>query len=200
MCANVLEKFYFETYTLFDFFYSGKKITLLQPLKANHSPRKNRVFLGMGSNIGDRRAQLDHARTAINSKIGKIVNASSIYETAPWGHTEQPHFYNQVLMVETTLSAGQVMDKILLIEKSMGRRRTFLYAPREIDIDILFFDNEIISGNGLVIPHPHLEERNFVLAPLKEIAPNMVHPVLQKKISTIAAECKDLLDVKRIMD
>lgn len=167
-------------------------------VKSNRPSQINTIFLATGSNLGNRKARLQQAEQLIQSHIGKIIAASSIYETAPWGHADQPDFFNQVLKVESTMSPSEVLSGILSIEEMMGRKRTFRYAPREIDIDILFFNDEVINEENIIIPHPFLHKRNFVLAPLLEIAPEMVHPIRKEKITQLAEHCDDLLRVKKL--
>ena len=156
----------------------------------------NLTYLLIGGNLGDRIENLNTAKGFVKKYIGKIKTASSIYETAAWGITEQPDFLNQVLFVETDLSAMQTMNIILFIENKMGRVRTKKNASRIIDIDILFFNNDIINEPSLIIPHPEIENRKFVLVPLAELSPHFNHPVLKNPVSQILSECKDELDVK----
>lgn len=198
--ANVLEKFYFAPNGYFHFFAAEKNTNFARTLKTKYALQSNIIFLATGSNLGDRKACLLQAQKLITGHIGEIIAASSIFETAPWGNENQPDFYNQVLKVKTSLTPDQLMDEILKIETLMGRKRSFRYAPREIDIDILFYNDEIIKENGINIPHPFLQKRNFVLAPLMEVAPRLMHPVLRKEISMLALECPDLLSVKKIND
>lgn len=152
----------------------------------------------MGTNLGDRPAHLQQAIVEIERNIGSILNCSSVYETEPWGVTDQPSFYNQVLKVATTLDPLQLLTATLAIEKEMGRVRAERYGARIIDIDILFFDDLVINTDQLTIPHPRITERNFVLAPLAEIAPDLVHPVLHQTISEIWTAGNDQLGVKKI--
>ena len=144
--------------------------------------------------------QLRKAISFIEKKIGKLKKQSRLYQTAAWGKTDQPDFLNQVLVVETNLSAEQTMQTILSIEKQMGRVRTSKNAPRIIDIDILFFNNDIIENEQLKIPHPFLHLRRFVLTPLHEIAPHLVHPVLHQDITTLLQKCEDGLAVTKITE
>ena len=155
----------------------------------------NKVFLITGANLGDRKKNLQTAATSIEKRIGRILQSSAIYETEPWGNNDQPAFYNQVHIVESKLPATQILKDILEIEKQMGRVRTTKNAARIIDIDILFFNNEIINEPDLVIPHPEISNRRFVLTPLNELSPAMIHPVFQKDINTLLAACKDPLKV-----
>jgi len=131
----------------------------------------------------------------LSDKIGRINLTSSIYETAAWGNTDQSNFLNQVLVLETQLTAPVAMKTILQIEERMGRIRTEKNAPRIIDIDILFFNDEVIDESWLKIPHPLIGARRFVLAPLNEVMPNLIHPVSQKKIEQMLQECNDQLVV-----
>jgi len=155
----------------------------------------HKVFFSIGGNIGDRSTNLDKAITAIAKKIGPILSISSIYETKAWGIENQPDFLNQVLLVETNLSPLETLETVLAIELKMGRIRERKWYTRIIDIDLLFFDNRIMTSKKLTIPHPFLEKRNFVLAPLVEIAPNFIHPVLQKSIADLYRKSKDPLKV-----
>ena len=158
----------------------------------------NTCILLIGGNLNDRRKNLESASELLEKNVGRIANRSSIYQTAAWGKTDQPDFFNQVLKIETVLSAEEVMNEIVKIEKLMGRERLEKYGPRLIDIDILFFNAEIISTPALSIPHPQLQNRRFVLIPLNEIATDLVHPVFKKKISQLLLECPDKLDVNKI--
>jgi 2-amino-4-hydroxy-6-hydroxymethyldihydropteridine diphosphokinase len=139
------------------------------------------VYLSLGSNVGDREAQLRAAQARL-SAVGRVVVASSFYETEPVEFTEQPWFLNFVLALETSKTPQQLMTAILRIEEEMGRRRTQKKGPRSIDIDILLFDDIIMDSTNLTIPHPALQQRRFVLEPMAEIAPEVVHPSLKKTI------------------
>lgn len=155
----------------------------------------NKVFLITGGNIGDRKKNLKLAAKSIEKNIGHIVKSSSIYETEAWGNTDQASFYNQVHFVETEWAAKQIMNKILQIEEQMGRIRTIKNAARIIDIDILFFNKEIINNEIVTIPHKEINNRRFVLMPLQEIAPDFIHPVFKMNISKLLSICKDPLKV-----
>lgn len=155
----------------------------------------NSVFLIVGGNLGNRKKNLQTAATFINEQVGTIIQSSKIYETEPWGLTDQPAFYNQVHLVKSNLDAQTVIETILKIEKKMGRIRTVKNAARIIDIDILFFNEEIINEPNLIIPHREISNRRFVLMPLNEIAPLMIHPVLKENISELLSTCKDQLKV-----
>jgi 2-amino-4-hydroxy-6-hydroxymethyldihydropteridine diphosphokinase len=157
----------------------------------------NKIHLLLGSNIGNSKACLTKATKQIEKNIGSITRQSSLYSTAPWGNTRQPYFLNQVIIVETALTALQTMQTILNIEKKMGRVRTVKNAPRIIDIDILFFNKEIIALPELTVPHPHLQNRRFVLVPLNQLSPNLKHPVLKKTVHQLLMHCPDKLNVKK---
>ena len=157
----------------------------------------NKVYLLTGSNIGDREQNLATAREWVNSECGKIINSSSLYETAAWGKTDQPAFLNQALEVHTSLNAQELIHVIFKIEKKMGRVRREKYGPRLIDIDILFFNDEIHKTPLLEIPHPEMQNRRFVLLPLAEIAPATIHPVFKKTVLQLLDECPDKLSVKK---
>lgn len=156
----------------------------------------NTAYLLIGGNLGERVMNLDKAKAFISNDIGKIINASSIYETASWGITEQPDFLNQVLLIETRLYAKQLLHKIFSIENKMGRVRTQKNASRIIDIDILFFNDHLINEPGLTIPHPEIQHRKFALIPMTEIAPGFVHPLLEMQMKDILSTSKDTLEVK----
>jgi 2-amino-4-hydroxy-6-hydroxymethyldihydropteridine diphosphokinase len=157
----------------------------------------NTVYLLLGSNMGNSKQQLTKAILHIEKKIGTVTRQSSLYSTAAWGNTKQPDFLNQVIIATTTFTAEQTMQTILGIEEKMGRIRTIKNAPRIIDIDILFFNKEIIHTNLLDVPHPRLQERNFVLVPLNELSPNLKHPVLHKTIHWLLKHSPDTLTVKK---
>jgi 2-amino-4-hydroxy-6-hydroxymethyldihydropteridine diphosphokinase len=139
------------------------------------------VYLSLGSNVGDREAQLQDAQTRL-SGIGRVVAVSPLYEAEPVEFTKQPWFLNCALALETGKSPQQLMKEILRIEEEMGRRRVEKKGPRLIDIDILLFDEAIVDSKDLTIPHPAMHQRRFVLEPLAEIAPEVLHPVLKKTI------------------
>jgi 2-amino-4-hydroxy-6-hydroxymethyldihydropteridine diphosphokinase len=157
----------------------------------------NSAYLLTGGNLGNREENLATARELINLHCGTIVKASSLYETAAWGNTDQPAFLNQALELATSLNARQLIRRLLKVEKNMGRIRKEKYGPRLIDIDILLFNNEKHNYHFLKLPHPEMQNRRFALLPLAEIAPGMVHPVLNKTIAELLKECKDELPVKK---
>ena len=160
----------------------------------------NKAYLLTGGNIGNREGHLATAREFINQQCGHISKASSLYETAAWGKTDQPAFLNQALEVETPLNARQLMRHILKIEKQMGRLRKEKYGPRIIDIDMLLFNTEKYNYHFLKLPHPEMHNRRFALLPLAEIAPGAIHPVFNKTISQLLEQCPDKLEVKKITD
>ncbi|MBM3416747.1 MAG: 2-amino-4-hydroxy-6-hydroxymethyldihydropteridine diphosphokinase [Bacteroidetes bacterium] len=157
----------------------------------------SKAYLLTGGNIGDREKKLAAAKEQIKQQCGKIINASSLYETAAWGNTHQPPFLNQAFEIETGLTARQLIRRILKLEKQMGRIRKEKYGPRIIDIDILLFNDEIHNYPLLQVPHPEMQNRRFALLPLAEIAPGIIHPVLKKTIKELLNECPDLLEVKK---
>ena len=157
----------------------------------------NKTYLLLGSNLGNSEILLSKAILQIQKEIGKVTRQSSLYATADWGNTNQPAFLNQVINVETELTAQQTMGAILIIEEKMGRIRTVKNAPRTIDIDILFFNKEIIDEPDLIIPHPQIQNRRFVLAPLKELSPRLVHPLIKKTVHNLFIHCADTLNVKK---
>jgi 2-amino-4-hydroxy-6-hydroxymethyldihydropteridine diphosphokinase len=156
-----------------------------------------KAYLLLGSNMGNSLEQLAAAIHHIEKKTGKLVRKSGLYATAAWGNPNQPDFLNQVIVIETDLTAATIMQNILSIEKMMGRLRTVKNAPRIIDIDILFFNKDIIKQPDLIIPHPEIQNRRFVLIPLNEISPLFKHPVFNKSIHQLLSECPDQLNVKK---
>lgn len=159
----------------------------------------NKVFLIIGSNEGDRSQNLFKARELILKKIGKPVGISHIYETEPWGYISSKTFYNQCIILNSSLDAETILQEILKIEKELGRtRKGGSYIDRIIDIDILFFNNDCIHSDNLSIPHPGIHERRFVLEPLAEIVPEFLHPVFHKSISQLLDNCQDKLKVWKL--
>jgi 2-amino-4-hydroxy-6-hydroxymethyldihydropteridine diphosphokinase len=158
------------------------------------------IFLLLGSNQGDRRQLLSGARNAIFEQIGPIVNASSIHTSSAWGQTEQPDFLNQVVEVTTELDPLQLLDVIHKIEIDLGRIRFEKWGPRVIDIDILYYGDKMIQSEDLTIPHLGIPARRFTLEPLKEIAPDFIHPVLHKTNSELLHLCNDSLGVEALLE
>jgi len=155
------------------------------------------IYLLLGTNLGDRTVNLNAAIDALRS-VGEIVRQSSVYKTEAWGKTDQPAFYNQVIEINTSFEPALLLQKVLAIEAALGRERLEKWGPRTIDIDILFYGDEIISQTALTIPHPGIPARRFVLTPMNELAANFKHPVLHKTISTLLQECTDRLDVQKV--
>jgi 2-amino-4-hydroxy-6-hydroxymethyldihydropteridine diphosphokinase len=158
----------------------------------------NNAFLLTGGNIGDRQQNLQTAAQLIERQAGQVVAKSAFYETAAWGLENQPAFLNQALHISTAHNAHDLLHILLNIEQHLGRQRFAKYGPRTIDIDLLFFNNEIINTAELVIPHPQIENRRFVLAPLCELVSGYLHPVLHKTIGQLLQECPDVLPVSRL--
>ncbi|ULQ57338.1 2-amino-4-hydroxy-6-hydroxymethyldihydropteridine diphosphokinase [Flavihumibacter rivuli] len=156
------------------------------------------AYLLIGGNIGNREEYLQQARTLINELAGEVRKTSSIYETAAWGMTDQNAFLNQVLEIATPYNAHHLMDRLLLIEEKMGRKRSIKFGPRTIDIDILLFGNEVHNTSHTRIPHPELPNRRFALIPLAELAGDLEHPVLHKSINELLDACPDQLAVNKI--
>lgn len=153
------------------------------------------TILHLGSNEGDRFRHLEKAATAIAEKTGVILRQSALYETAAWGKTDQPDFINQSILVETDLPPLQLLQSILDIETRLGRVRTEKWGPRIIDIDILFYGRRKIDKAGLTIPHPHLQNRNFVLIPTMEIAGDWIHPGFDLTVEELYRQCRDTGEV-----
>jgi 2-amino-4-hydroxy-6-hydroxymethyldihydropteridine diphosphokinase len=142
------------------------------------------VFLALGSNQGDRARNLTHARELLLSDF-EIMIESSVYETPPWGYLDQPAFLNQVLMGKTLLTPHVLLDFLKRLERTLGRKETFRFGPRVIDIDILLYGNRLIRSNRLEVPHPRLHERAFVLVPLCEIAPDVMIPGIGQSVDVL---------------
>lgn len=177
-------------------------ITLKKPWAPVHLPletcsvtltrEKSRAFIGLGTNLGDKLANLTLAKEKIIQAGLTILKESSFLETEPWGGVEQDGFLNQVIEIETWLPAEELLQTLLGIELEMGRVREIKWGPRLIDLDVLFIEDKIIYTDDLIIPHPYVAEREFVLTSLAEIAPHYVHPVLNKPMRQLLDEIKEI--------
>ena len=143
-----------------------------------------KIYLALGTNLGDRLANLRDAINALTPDV-TVIRESTIYETPPWGFTEQPAFLNMVVEAATSLNPRALLDYLKEREKSLGRVKNFRYGPRHIDLDILLYDDLVYEDERLQIPHPRLHERAFVLVPLSDLAPDLVHPVLGKDVKSL---------------
>ena len=146
----------------------------------------HRVYLALGSNLGERRHNLEAALQALPPEV-ELSALSRLYETIPAYVTNQPLFLNMAVEGYTSLSPTGLLKHLQQIERSLGRERTLRFGPRTIDLDILFYDELILDVPGLTLPHPRMSERDFVLRPLADIAPNFVHPVLQRSVQELLA-------------
>ncbi len=152
----------------------------------------------LGSNLGDRILHLSEAIHLIENRAGKVMFRSGLYETDAWGKTDQPAFLNQALIISTELSASLLLQSLLQIEKELGRTREVKWGQRTLDIDILYYNSDIISTAELKIPHPGIAERKFVLVPLSELMAEYIHPVLNVSNEELLKRCGDTLDVRRV--
>lgn len=150
------------------------------------------IFLLLGSNVGDRHAHLTRARILVDQKAGPVLFHSEVYETAPWGMKDQGKFLNQALQIETDLSPMDLLQMLKSIEKEVGRTETERWGPRIIDIDILFYGDQVVNHPDLKVPHPFLEERRFALLPLAELNPDFVHPISHLTVQQMLDACPEL--------
>jgi 2-amino-4-hydroxy-6-hydroxymethyldihydropteridine diphosphokinase len=142
------------------------------------------VYLALGTNLGDRLANLHAALHALAPEV-RVRAESRVYETPPWGFTDQPAFLNMAVKAETSLDPASLLKRLKQIEVEVGREPSFRYGPRRIDLDILFYDDLALKTETLTIPHPRLHERAFVLVPLVDLAPGLIHPVLGKSVADL---------------
>ncbi len=155
------------------------------------------VFLGLGTNLGDRETILNEAIEHLIESAGDVISLSAIYETEPWGFRSENKFLNMVVGLRTRLNPDALLKRVMNIEAKLGRIRTGEgYSSRTIDIDILLYDDLVINKPDLKVPHPLMRERRFVLVPLCDVASDIVHPVFKKTIASLLKECKDDIQVK----
>lgn len=154
-----------------------------------------KVYLGLGTNLGDKLANLQEAVQLISQSIGAVTLSSSVFKTEPWGIEDQPDFFNQAVLIQTAYEPEEVLEKLLQIERNMGRERIQKWGTRIIDLDILLYEDLIINTPTLILPHPFMQDRNFVLVPLAEIAPGFIHPVLEQSILQLLEKSTDPLKV-----
>ena len=159
---------------------------------------ESNVFIGLGSNLGDRAGKLERAWTEL-ARLGTLVRCSSIYETAPWKVGTQPLYLNQVCQLETELAPLDLMKRLLQAERKLGRKRLYRGEPRLIDIDMLLYGDQAIETPKLTVPHPRMTDRAFVLMPLAEIAPGLRHPVLGETVERLLHKA-DVSGVERLVD
>ncbi len=160
------------------------------------------VFLGIGGNTGNKQKNFEDVYAVIEKELGKIVEASSVYETPPWGFQSDDVFWNSVIEIESSFSPEELLQKIHSIENQFGRTRNMHegYSSRPIDIDILYFDDLYMETEDLIIPHRRMHLRRFVLVPLNEIAPALKHPLLRLTSFEMLENCKDQSVIKKVSD
>ena len=160
---------------------------------------KRAIYLCIGGNLGEREANLEEAIDFIGFNFGDVVGVSSIYESEPWGMSDVPNFLNQVVHIQSELTDKELLEEIADLEEFFGRERSSQgYVSREMDIDVLFIGEEIISTESLHVPHPRMSERRFVLEPLVEIAPEFIHPELKQSVEVLLKACSDKGKVTRL--
>jgi 2-amino-4-hydroxy-6-hydroxymethyldihydropteridine diphosphokinase len=159
--------------------------------------KEHTVYLALGSNLGDRLTNLQQAIASLPSQM-EVQAKSFVYETPPWGYEDQPKFLNQAIKAKTYLDPEPLLKHLKRLEVALGRKESFPNGPRLIDIDILFYDDLVLKTALLTIPHPRLHERGFVLLPLMDINPNLVHPVFKKSVRDMAAKC-DVTGIEKVV-
>lgn len=157
----------------------------------------NEIYLSLGANLGDKLKNLNDAIASLKKHL-EVTSISKIFKTEPWGNLDQPSFYNMCIKANCILSPQELLKTIKDIELELGRTKTEHWGPRLIDIDILFFNDLILKEEDLVIPHPFLHERSFVLVPLNEIASDFIHPILKNSVSKVSKELKDTSKIEAI--
>lgn len=157
---------------------------------------KHIVYLALGSNIGDRGENLKQAIAALTPQMD-VKAKSHVYETPPLGYEDQPQFLNQVLKTQTYLQPEPLLKHIKRLEVALGRKATFRNGPREIDIDVLMYDDLVLNTSVLTLPHPHMHERGFVLLPMMDIAPDLIHPISGKSVREMLIAC-NLVGIKQV--
>jgi 2-amino-4-hydroxy-6-hydroxymethyldihydropteridine diphosphokinase len=162
------------------------------------SSKLNRVFIALGSNLGDRLLYLQQALDKIDKRLGPIVRCSSLYESAAWGDRDQQDFYNAMCEIHTEITPLNLLGELQSMEKELGKSKTRIWGPRTLDLDIIYYGQKIIVEKDLIIPHPNMYLRNFVLQPLAEIAPEFIHPLMKKKTKSLLRECPDQTNIDRI--
>lgn len=163
--------------------------------------KQHLVHIALGSNVGEAQHNLGMARKLIREQVGELVKTSTIIVTLPWGNIkEQNNFYNQMLLVKTILTPQLIINKLLMLEKQMGRKREVKWGPRIIDLDIIYFGNRKINNDKLVVPHPFLQQRKFILFHLNELSPEKMHPLLRKNSAELFKLCADELGIVKIIN
>jgi 2-amino-4-hydroxy-6-hydroxymethyldihydropteridine diphosphokinase len=175
-----------------------RKTSHLVPGTKREKNSNHKVFIGIGTNLGDRSKNIEEALNNLKLKEVTIVHQSPIYETEPYGLTDQPKFLNCAIETNTTLSPQELLETLLKIEKKMGRERKIPWGPRIIDLDILFYGDLVVNEESLIIPHPDLQNRFFVLKPLSDIAPEFLHPVSKKTIKQMLKDLENLPEKPRV--